>query len=217
MLVYSVHGWRHFLVCNTHIPFRLLRRGKNHEIACTSWSSCLWKFCELVSNIEEQLCIVFMYTGNLYHLHDLATQALVSFKNPPLQVSRNLKVIKKMCTFEVHLCMVSGQLILSGKPFNTFSMARLTILQLRLTLTPLFTATHTFIFLSYHFFPHDLWLGYFFYSRDPRFMSLIDSPWFVKFSKMANFNFRESWFDFFYFLRLFFLINYWFVYFYCFV
>jgi hypothetical protein len=24
-----------------------------------------------VSNIEEQLCIVFMDTGNLYHLHDL--------------------------------------------------------------------------------------------------------------------------------------------------
>ena len=41
-----------------------------------------------------------------------------------------------------------------------------------------------------------LWLGYFFYSRDPRFMSLIDLPWFVKFSKMANFNFRESWFGF---------------------
>jgi hypothetical protein len=38
-----------------------------------------------VSNIEEQFCIVFMYTGNLYHLHDLATQALVSFKKymPP--------------------------------------------------------------------------------------------------------------------------------------
>jgi hypothetical protein len=42
---------------------------------------------------------------------------------------------------EVHLCMMSGQLILSGKPFNTFSMARLKILQLRLTLTPLFTTT----------------------------------------------------------------------------
>ena len=25
-----------------------------------------------------------------------------------------------MCTFEVHLCMMSGQLILTGKPFNTF-------------------------------------------------------------------------------------------------
>jgi hypothetical protein len=31
-----------------------------------------------------------------------------------------------------------------------------------------------------------------FYSRDPSFMSLIDSPLFVKFSKMVNFNFRES-------------------------
>ena len=37
--------------------------------------------------------------------------------------------------------------------------------------------------------------------RNP-FMSLIDSPLFVKFSKMANFNFRESWFGFFFnFLR----------------
>jgi hypothetical protein len=55
--------------------------------------------------------------------------------------SRNLKVIKKMCSFEVHLCMMSGQLILSGKPFSTFSIARLEILQLRLTLTPLSNTT----------------------------------------------------------------------------
>jgi hypothetical protein len=45
-------------------------------------------------------------------------------------------------------------------------------------------------------------MGYFFYSRDPSFMSLIDSPLFVKFSKMANFNFRESWFDFFLFSEI---------------
>ena len=38
---------------------------RKHEIACTSWSSCLRKLCELVSNIEEQLCIVLMYTGIL--------------------------------------------------------------------------------------------------------------------------------------------------------
>jgi hypothetical protein len=37
--------------------------------------------------------------------------------------------------------MMSGQLILSSKPFNTFSMAMLKIFQLRLTLTPLFTTT----------------------------------------------------------------------------
>jgi hypothetical protein len=36
-----------------------------NKCASTSWSSCPWKLCELVSNIEEQLCIVFMYTGNL--------------------------------------------------------------------------------------------------------------------------------------------------------
>ena len=91
-------------------------------------------------------------------------------------VSRNLKVIKKMCTFEVHLCMMSGQLILSGKPFSTFSMSRLKILQLHLTPTPLFTATHAFFFLSHHFVPMICDWGIIFYSRDPRFMSLIDSP-----------------------------------------
>ena len=91
-------------------------------------------------------------------------------------------------------------------------MARLKTLQFRLTLTPLFTATHAFLIslLPFFFMICDwcspsflcrlgLWFGYFFYSRDPRFMSLIDSPWFVKFSKMANFNFRESWFGFFFF------------------
>ena len=87
--------------------------------------------------------------------------------------------------------------ILSGKPFSIFSMARLTTLQFRLTLTPFFTATHTFFSLFHHFY-HDLWLGYLFYSRDPRFMFVIDLPWFVKFSKMANFNFRQSWFGFFF-------------------
>jgi hypothetical protein len=43
-----------------------------NKCASTSWSSCLWKLCELVSNFEEHLRIVFMYTGNLFHLHDLA-------------------------------------------------------------------------------------------------------------------------------------------------
>ena len=107
-----------------------------------------------------------------------------------------------MCTFEVHLCTMSGQLILSSKPFNTFSMSRLKILQLHLTLTPLFTATHAFYFLSHHFPPIICDWGIFFYSWDPRFMSLIDSPWFVKFSKMSNFNFRESWFEFFLFSEI---------------
>ena len=56
----------------------------------------------------------------------------------------------KMCTFEVLLfcvwCLDNWSRILSGKPFNTFSMARLKTLQFHLTLTPLFTATHTLFF-----------------------------------------------------------------------
>ena len=132
--------------------------------------------------------------------------------------SRNLKVINKMCTFEVHLCMMYGQLILSGKPFNTFSMARLTYcncvwsslpfpISPRILLYKSLLPRMACIFFSLNlspFFPHDLWLewGNFFYSRDPSFMSLIDSPLFVKFSKMANFNFRESWFGFFLFSEI---------------
>jgi hypothetical protein len=109
----------------------------------------------------------------------------------------------KMCTFEVLLFCVwcldnwSWSRILSGKPFNTFSMARLKILQFHLILTPLFTATHTLFFLS-PFFSGSV-IGVFgLFSCDPRFMAHIDSPWFVKFSKMANINFRESWFGFFF-------------------
>ena len=62
----------------------------------------------------------------------------------------------KMCTFEVLLfcvwCLDNWSRILSGKPFNTFSMARLKILQFHLILTPLFTATHTLFFLSFTIF-----------------------------------------------------------------
>ena len=66
MIVHSVHGWRHFLVCNTHIAFRLLRRGKKHEITCTSWSSCLWKLCELVSNILKNSSASFLCIQETY-------------------------------------------------------------------------------------------------------------------------------------------------------
>ena len=81
----------------------------------------------------------------------------------------------------------------SGKPLNTFSMAMFFVWPS----LHLFTAMHTFLFLSFtkFFFRICDW-GIFFYSRDPRFMSRIDSPWFVKFSKMANVNFHESWFEF---------------------
>ena len=74
-----------------------------------------------------------------------------------------------MCTFEVLLfcvwCLDNWSRILSGKPYNTVSMARLKTLQFHLTLTPLFTATHTLFFLSFTIFFHDLWLGYLVYSR----------------------------------------------------
>ena len=91
-------------------------------------------WCQTLKNI------VFMFVKTLT-LNKTFFILYVYRKPIPSPRSRNLKVIKKMCTFEVHLCMMSGQLILSGKPFNTFSMARLNILQLRLTLTLLFTTT----------------------------------------------------------------------------
>ena len=73
---------------------------KKHEIACTSWLSHLWKLCELVLNIAEQLCIIFMYTGNLYHLHDLAIWKSKWFKNVYIWIR----------------CLDDWSLILSGKP-----------------------------------------------------------------------------------------------------
>ena len=118
---------------------------RKHEIACTSWSSCLWKLCELVSNVEKQLCIVFMYTGT-------------PISSPVIHKYVHLKCF---CVW----CLDNWSRILSGKPFNTFSMARLKTLQFHLTLTPLFTATHTLFFSLFHHFFHDLWLGYLVYSR----------------------------------------------------
>jgi hypothetical protein len=123
---------------------------RKHEIACTSWSSCLWKLCELVSNIEEQLCIVFMYT--------LQETYRSSPRSRNLNVIQNVYIsfyLKCICVW----CLDNWSRILSGKPFKTFSMARLKALQFRLTLTPLFTATHAFFLLSFTIFFHDLWLG----------------------------------------------------------
>ena len=135
---------------------------RNHEIACTSWSSCLWKLCELVSNIEEQLCIV-LYMKPIDHLHDLAIWKWL--KN--VYISFDLKCI---CVW----CLDNWSRILSGKPFNTFSMARLKTLQFHLTPTPLFTATHTLFFLSFTIFSSCTVIGVFgLFSCDPRFMANI--------------------------------------------
>jgi hypothetical protein len=68
-------------------------------------------------------------------------------------------------------------------------------------INPCYHAWHAFCF-SLTILPHDLWLGYFFFPRDLSFMSLTDSPLFVKFSKVSNFNFRESWFGFFLFSEI---------------
>jgi hypothetical protein len=115
-----------------------------NKCASKSWSSCLWKLCELVSNIEEQLHIVFMYTTTRKPISSLR--------------SRNWKWLKK-CVHLKCICVwcldnwfcqvyIWSAFVydvwttdLSGKPFNTFSMARLKILQLRLTLTPLSNTT----------------------------------------------------------------------------
>jgi hypothetical protein len=59
LFVYSVHGWRHFLVCTYVLHFVCFGEKTwncMHFLVILSW-----KLCELVSNIEEQLCIVFMH------------------------------------------------------------------------------------------------------------------------------------------------------------
>ena len=69
-------------------------------------------------------------------------------------------------------------------------------------INPCYHSWHAFFFSLTIFSPMICDWGIFFYSRDPSFMSLIDSLLFVKFSKMANFNFRESWFGFFLFSEI---------------
>ena len=196
MIVYSLHGWRHFLVCTYVLYFVCFgeEKIKLHALLGHPASENFVSWCQTLKNSSASfLCIGLQETY------------------PSSPRAGNLKVIQKC----LHLkciyvrCLDNWSRILSGKPFNTFSIARLRTLQFRLTL---FTATHAFLIsLSPFFFmicdwgsPSflcrgvrrqrnlGLWLGYFFYSRDPRFMSLIDSPWFVKFSKMAKIKFRES-------------------------
>ena len=83
----------------------------------------------------------YVYRKPIDHLHDLAIWKW--FKN--VYISFDLKCI---CVW----CLDNWSRILSGKPFSTFSMARLATLQFRLTLTLLFTATHAFLFLSFTIF-----------------------------------------------------------------
>ena len=129
IIVYSVHGWRHFLVCTYVLHF-----------VC---------FGEETWNCMHFLVILSLKTlwAGVKHWRTALHRFHVYRKPISSPRSRNLKVIQKC----VHLkcicvwCQDNWSRILSGKPFNTFSMARLKTLQLRLTLTPLFTATHAFL------------------------------------------------------------------------
>ena len=135
--------------CNVfNLAFRLLRRcnmklhallghpvSENFVSWCQHWRTALHRFYVYRKPID-------------HHLHDLAIWKWL--KN--VYISFDLKCI---CVW----CLDNWSRILSGKPFNTFSMARLNTLQFRLTPTPLFTATHAFFPLSFTIFFHDLWLG----------------------------------------------------------
>jgi hypothetical protein len=187
MIVYSVHGWRHFLVCTYVLHFVCFEKETwscMHFLGILSLNT-LWAG---VKHWRTALHRFYLY------------RKPISYPRSP-----NLKVIQKCVLLQKCICLWfldNWSRILSGKPFNTFSMARLKTLQFRLTLTPLFTATHAFLIsLSSFFFSWSVigvvrvcsavrrtMIDVFFYSRDPWFMSLIDSPWFVKFSKMSNFN-----------------------------
>ena len=57
-------------------------------------------------------------------------------------------------------CLNNWSRILSGKPFNTFSMARLKTLQFRLTLTPPFNATHAFLISLFCYYPYSLFISW---------------------------------------------------------
>ena len=83
----------------------------------------------------------YVYRKPIDHLHDLAIWKWL--KNVYIWFD-----LKYICVW----CLDSWSRILSGKPFNTFSMARFKTLQFRLTLTPLFTATHAFLLLSFTIF-----------------------------------------------------------------
>ena len=127
--VYS-DGWRHFLVCISSASENM------HKCATTSWSSCLWK----------------LWWAGVKHWRTAPHRFYVYRKPISSPRPRNLKVIKKMCTFEVHLCMMYGQLILSGKPFKHIfhDHGKVKILQLRLTLTPLSNQGSYYINPCYH-------------------------------------------------------------------
>ena len=136
MIVYSVHGWRNFLVCTYVLHFVCFGEETwncMHFLVILSLKT-LWAG---VKHWRTALHRFYVYRKPIDHLHDLAIWKW--FKN--VYISFDLKCI---CVW----CLDNWSRILSGKPFSTFSMARLKTLQFRLTLTPLFTATHAFFLFS---------------------------------------------------------------------
>jgi hypothetical protein len=140
MIVYSVHGWRHFLVCTYVLHFVCFGEETwncMHFLVILSLKT-LWAG---VKHWRTALHRFYVYRKPIDHLHDLAIWKW--FKN--VYISFDLKCI---CVW----CLDNWSRILSGKPFSTFSMPRLKALQFRLTLTPLFTATHFFSLFNHFFF-----------------------------------------------------------------
>ena len=129
MIVYSIHGWRHFLLCTYVLHFVCF--GKE------TW------------NCMHFLVILSLKTlwAGVKHWRTALHRFYVYRKPISYPRSRNLKVIKKCVPLQKCICvrfLDNWSRILSGKPFNTFSMARLKTLQ---------------------FFFQDLWLWYLVYSR----------------------------------------------------
>ena len=115
---------------------------RKHEIACTSWSlKTLW--------------------AGVKHWRTALHRFYVYRKPKSSPRSRNLKVIQKC----VHLkcicawCLDNWSRILSGKPFNTFSMARLKTCNFVWPSLPFSLPRIYFLSLFHNFFFHDLWLG----------------------------------------------------------
>jgi hypothetical protein len=140
------HGYEKwsFTVC-TYV-FISSASERKHEIACTSWSSCLWKLCELVSNIEEQLCIVFIYTGNLSIISTIS-----QFEGDSKMCTFHLiwsAFVYDVWTTDLGFCQVC--LLTHGKVKN---------IAISSDPNSPYTARHGFISLSFTIFVHDLWLG----------------------------------------------------------
>ena len=90
-----------------------------HKCATISWSSCLWK----------------LWWAGVKHWRTAPHRFYVYRKPISSPRSRNLKVIKKMCTFEVHLCMMYGQS--SRKISNPKGNCPLLLKMMRICIFPL--------------------------------------------------------------------------------